>query len=102
MNLSRYLALDRTLTAFKFRDIQSLVTVHSWIITNGFSMSDMKAYVVTKPFMDQLDTLGYFVDTPNVDHQKRIRDFEHTLPKDIRKILRTERLNRSRAGTVPT
>lgn len=93
MDIERYLALDRILPAFKFRDIQATATIHGWVSAHGFTMTDIRDYAITYPYMEQIHNNGYFL-SGTVEHSKQVRAFERTLPVDMRRILRKERLRR--------
>jgi hypothetical protein len=44
--------------------------------------------------MEQLTNIGYFY-SGDVEHSKRVKKFEQTLPQEVRKTLRKERLQRT-------
>jgi hypothetical protein len=98
MDLKRYLELDRILPAFRPADLQTAATLYSWIRSHKFTMEELCSYTVMFPVMRTVHEIGYFAITPSVEHQKRMREFERTLPKDLRKTLRAERLFRSPTG----
>lgn len=102
MDLQRYFDVHRILPAFTFRDIQTANTIIHWLRSNSFTADDLSGYCAVRPFAEQLDTIGYFRLGGNEKHGQAIKDFEKTLPKDIKRVLRKERLNRVVAGKIPT
>jgi hypothetical protein len=93
MELERYLALDRILPAFKFRDIQATATILAWVFANNFTAEDIRAYAAIYPQMDSLNDVGYF-QTGDTAHSKRVKEFERTLPVETKRLLRKERMRR--------
>jgi hypothetical protein len=93
MELERYLALDRILPAFKFRDIQATATILAWVFANNFTAEDIRAYAALYPQMDSLNDIGYF-HSGDATHSKRVKEFERALPIETKRLLRKERMRR--------
>jgi hypothetical protein len=102
MDLQLYFDVHRIMPAFTFRDIQTANTILHWLRSNSFTVDDLSSYCTVRPFAEQLDTIGYFRGGGNEVHSKDIKEFEKSLPKDIKRVLRKERLSRTVVGKIPT
>jgi hypothetical protein len=102
MEMERYFDLDRILPAFTFRDIQAANTILYWLRSNSFTADDLSSYCATRPFAEQLDKIGYFSAGGGEAHCRKTKEFEKSLPKDVRRTLRKERLDRTIVGKIPT
>ena len=86
--------------AFTLQQLQVTLTVATWMGHNGIDFPTIVAYLKMIPYMQELNNVGYFIGHGTVEHAKKIREFERSLPKNLRRGLRKARLQRIKEGPV--
>lgn len=97
-SLERYLEIKRHVMAFSPQQVQMVGVFLSWLFDCGFSAEEISMFTHTAPSLTQLDTLKYFHKNNSPEVSRQIREFERSLPKDVRKTLRKARLEDERFG----
>lgn len=100
LTLHEFVFMQRITQAFTERDLQTAVTILTWLSQNGKDFNDLAKYVRMLPKLSELTKIGYFHPRPTVEHSKQIRAFEKTLPTTLRRELRRERLANMSSGGV--
>jgi hypothetical protein len=102
IDLDEFARIEHTMQAFTIKDLQTAVTILSWMSHHTISVQDMFEYLEMFPILQQLRQVGYFVVWTDPVSLKRIRDFERLLPQNVRKALRKERLKQLVSGPLRT
>lgn len=101
ITIQRVFELRQKMAAFTDRDVQTVAIYFKWGLSLGYTVRDLLQYADVNVYLTELNAVGYFsAVTAGKEHQKRIKEIEHKLPKELRKELRTARLANSFYGVV--
>lgn len=102
LTLEKMFDLRNKLQAFQMRDIQMVQVLLTWTRACGFTDSEVLEFSKIFPLYNRMEQIGYFNARTTPAQGKVIKEFERSLPVDVRRQFRRIRLEKSATGVINT
>jgi hypothetical protein len=90
---SRFVEIANIVQAFQPKDLHTAMQIYLWLWSSKVQVDELASYLKMSVAVNVLKNTGYFLNSKHPEHAQNVKKFESFLGKDVRRMLRKERLN---------